>query len=155
TANGFAMDVQRYLADEPVLACPPSAGYRFRKFARRNKGGLAVGGLVLFFLVLIGSGVGWAVRDWAARQSRLGAQVGWIFGDVEQLEKEQKWPEALAVARRAEALMAGGEADAATAERVRQRVKDLEFIDRLEQIRMEAATGVEGEFNYARADRDY
>jgi WD40 repeat protein/Tfp pilus assembly protein PilF len=42
TANSFAMDVQRYLADEPVLACPPSAGYRFRKFARRNKGGLAM-----------------------------------------------------------------------------------------------------------------
>src|SRR5258707_6723911 len=38
TANGFAMDVQRYLADEPVLACPPSAAYRLRKFARRNKG---------------------------------------------------------------------------------------------------------------------
>src|SRR5205807_4163909 len=31
TANGFALDVQRYLADEPVQACPPSAGYRFRK----------------------------------------------------------------------------------------------------------------------------
>src|SRR5207244_11334378 len=30
TANGFAADVQRYLADEPVLACPPSVGYRFR-----------------------------------------------------------------------------------------------------------------------------
>ena len=28
TANGFAMDVQRYLADEPVLACPPSVAYR-------------------------------------------------------------------------------------------------------------------------------
>ena len=37
TANGFAADVQRYLDDEPVQACPPSAGYRFRKFARRNK----------------------------------------------------------------------------------------------------------------------
>ena len=37
TANGFAMDIQRYLADEPVLACPPSMGYRFGKFARRNK----------------------------------------------------------------------------------------------------------------------
>src|SRR5262249_49167833 len=35
TASAFAADVQRYLADEPVLACPPSAGYRFRKFARR------------------------------------------------------------------------------------------------------------------------
>ena len=30
TANGFAMDVQRYLADEPVQACPPSARYRLR-----------------------------------------------------------------------------------------------------------------------------
>jgi WD40 repeat protein/serine/threonine protein kinase/Flp pilus assembly protein TadD len=41
TANGFAADVQRYLADEPVLACPPSVGYRLRKFARRNKAALA------------------------------------------------------------------------------------------------------------------
>jgi serine/threonine protein kinase len=39
TANGLAADVQRYLADEPVLACPPSAGYRLHKFARRHKGG--------------------------------------------------------------------------------------------------------------------
>jgi serine/threonine protein kinase/tetratricopeptide (TPR) repeat protein len=37
TANGFAADVQRYLNDEPVLACPPSRWYRLRKFARRNK----------------------------------------------------------------------------------------------------------------------
>ncbi len=40
TANGFAQDVERYLRDEPVQACPPSAWYRFRKFARRNKGAL-------------------------------------------------------------------------------------------------------------------
>src|SRR5262249_18378769 len=37
TANNFARDVQRYLDDEPVQACPPSALYHFRKFARRNK----------------------------------------------------------------------------------------------------------------------
>src|SRR5207245_11129258 len=41
SASGFAADVQRYLADEPVQACPPSARYRFRKFARRNKAALA------------------------------------------------------------------------------------------------------------------
>jgi serine/threonine protein kinase/tetratricopeptide (TPR) repeat protein len=51
TANGFAMDVERYLADEPVLACPPSAGYRFRKFARRNKGPVLAASLVLLSLV--------------------------------------------------------------------------------------------------------
>jgi WD40 repeat protein/serine/threonine protein kinase len=43
TANGLAMDVQRYLNDEPVLACPPSVGYRFGKFARRNKTVLVTG----------------------------------------------------------------------------------------------------------------
>jgi serine/threonine protein kinase/Flp pilus assembly protein TadD len=37
TANGLAADVDRYLRDEPVQACPPSAWYRFRKLVRRNK----------------------------------------------------------------------------------------------------------------------
>src|SRR3954468_13901466 len=37
TASGLAMDVQRYLADEPVLARPPSQRYRFQKFVQRNK----------------------------------------------------------------------------------------------------------------------
>src|SRR5262245_54169357 len=37
TASSLAADVQRHLDDEPVRACPPSIGYRFRKFARRNK----------------------------------------------------------------------------------------------------------------------
>jgi serine/threonine protein kinase len=43
TANALAGDVQRYLHDEAVQACPPSASYRFRKFARRHKGPLAAG----------------------------------------------------------------------------------------------------------------
>jgi serine/threonine protein kinase/tetratricopeptide (TPR) repeat protein len=51
TANGLAMDVQRYLADEPVLACPPSAGYRLRKFGRRNRRVLATVTLVGVLLV--------------------------------------------------------------------------------------------------------
>ena len=51
TANGFALDVQRYLADEPVQACPPSAGYRFRKFARRNKSALVTAALLTIALV--------------------------------------------------------------------------------------------------------
>jgi tetratricopeptide (TPR) repeat protein len=46
TANGLALDLQCYLADEPVQACPPSASYRFRKFARRNKRALATIGLL-------------------------------------------------------------------------------------------------------------
>ena len=44
TASDFAADVMRYLTDQPVEACPPSAWYRFRKFARRNRAALATVG---------------------------------------------------------------------------------------------------------------
>src|SRR5438874_12344134 len=52
TANGFAADVQRYLADEPVLACPPSAWYRFGKFARRHRRALLSASVVALAVVL-------------------------------------------------------------------------------------------------------
>src|SRR5438445_176101 len=54
TAHGFAADVQRYLADEPVQACPPSTWYRLRKFARRNKGRVTAG-LALAALLVLGT----------------------------------------------------------------------------------------------------
>jgi tetratricopeptide (TPR) repeat protein len=41
TANGLARDVEHYLKDEPVEACPPSAGYKLRKFVRKHKAVLA------------------------------------------------------------------------------------------------------------------
>src|SRR5262245_53808509 len=56
SANAFAADLQRYLNDEPVLACPPSVGYRVRKFVRRNKGPVLAAALVL--LVLVGGIIG-------------------------------------------------------------------------------------------------
>src|SRR5205823_2408000 len=51
TANGFAADVQRYLSDEPVQACPPSMGYKLRKFVRRNKRTVLAASLVVLALV--------------------------------------------------------------------------------------------------------
>src|SRR6516162_9559463 len=37
TANGLFEDIERYLTDQPVRACPPSAAYRIRKFVKRNR----------------------------------------------------------------------------------------------------------------------
>ena len=89
----------------------------------------------------------------------MSGQVESLLAEVDRLEREQKWPEALAAARRAEAAVASGEADAETTDRVRQRLKDLELIDRLEQIRMQAATSVvgcqSGDQEYALTFRDY
>ncbi len=52
TANGLAADVQRYLVDENVQACPPSAGYRLLKIARRNRAAFTAGSIVALALVL-------------------------------------------------------------------------------------------------------
>jgi WD40 repeat protein/serine/threonine protein kinase len=52
TAASLVSDVQRFLKDEPVQACPPSTWYRFRKFARRNKAALATAFVVGLAVVL-------------------------------------------------------------------------------------------------------
>jgi serine/threonine protein kinase/WD40 repeat protein len=52
TAVGLARDVQRYLADEPVEACPPSPGYRVRKFVSRNRGPVIVSAAMAGLLCL-------------------------------------------------------------------------------------------------------
>jgi len=51
TANGLGMDIQRHLSGEPVLACPPSRLYRFRKLVSRHKLEFAAFGIVLVTLV--------------------------------------------------------------------------------------------------------
>jgi serine/threonine protein kinase len=73
TANGFAMDVQRYLADEPVQACPPSAWYRLRKFAQRNKGPVLAASLVFLVLMvgIIGTTLGLLQAEASAEEERL------------------------------------------------------------------------------------
>jgi len=50
TANALAMDIERYLAGEIVLARPPSACYKLRKTIGRNK--ILFSGLVVIFLLL-------------------------------------------------------------------------------------------------------
>jgi tetratricopeptide (TPR) repeat protein len=63
TAKDFAADVQRYLDDEQVLACPPSVGYRLRKFVRQNKSLLVMAGIVAASLLLGIVGTTWqAIR---------------------------------------------------------------------------------------------
>jgi WD40 repeat protein/serine/threonine protein kinase len=57
TANGLAMDLEHYLADEPVLACPPSTWYGFRKFARRNRRAVATAAAAALVVVLAVAGL--------------------------------------------------------------------------------------------------
>ena len=81
TASSLAMDLRRYLDDEPVQACPLSAGYRLRKFARRNKAAFAVASFAALALVAIAAAGAITYRneqqrlaDWQAHQERLLAE---------------------------------------------------------------------------------
>jgi len=51
TASGFAADVMRHLAHEPVLAAPPSRIYRMRKFVRKHRVAVTAASMVLLSLL--------------------------------------------------------------------------------------------------------
>lgn len=84
TANDFAMDLRRFLANEPVLASPPSAAYRFRKFARRNKAALLVA--AMFAVVLITATI---VSMWQARVALTAKQEALVREAKEREAREE------------------------------------------------------------------
>ncbi len=68
TANALAMDLRRFLEDEPVLAGPPGVAYRLGKFAKRNRAGVAAGAVAAAALITAtGVSIGFAVVAESAR----------------------------------------------------------------------------------------
>jgi WD40 repeat protein/serine/threonine protein kinase len=89
TASSLERDIQHYLADEPVEACPPSAGYRLRKFARKHKKLLAT--TAAFAAVLL---MGVAASAWQAVRATEAEAVALAERDdkeqARQAEAEQR-----------------------------------------------------------------
>jgi serine/threonine protein kinase/Tfp pilus assembly protein PilF len=73
TPSALAADVQRYLADEPVEARPPSAGYRLGKLLRRHKGPVLAASLLL--LALLGGIAGTTYGMLRAEERRAEAEA--------------------------------------------------------------------------------
>ncbi|MBI5769331.1 MAG: protein kinase [Verrucomicrobia bacterium] len=65
TANALAADLRRHLAHEPIVARPPSIGYRVAKFCRRHRTGLITAAFAAL-LVLIGTVGAWHLGRRAA-----------------------------------------------------------------------------------------
>ena len=104
TANALARDIQRYLADEPVEAGPPSARYRLGKFARKHRAALATAAAFASVLVVATAISTWqAVRAAKAKNEAVRAYAA----EVEQRRQaqglrgiaEQKSRESLAQAK--------------------------------------------------------
>ena len=72
----LSADILRYLKDEPVLATPPSAAYRVRKFAHRNRTLLAT--LCAFAVLLL---LGTAISLWQAVRARKAESAAMVQRD--------------------------------------------------------------------------
>ena len=96
TANGLARDIENYLNEEAVEACPPSTRYRLQKFSRKHRAALLTTGALLGLLV-----AGVLVSTWQAIRAR-------------QMERE-------AVAERDRAIVAQAEAENARQGEAKQR----------------------------------
>jgi serine/threonine protein kinase/predicted Zn-dependent protease len=163
TANGLARDVQRYLADEPVEACPPSAGYRLRKFARKHRKALWTAAVVALLLLLAGSSWLWLARRDAERERLRAAEEAERAQQVEsrraalrqhldkalEAEKDGRWAEAGVAAGRAEALLVMADDPPALSELLEAVQARLRFVARLEQIRLEQAQFAKVETRHA------
>ena len=88
----LASDIQRFMTGQEVVACPPSAIYRFRKFAKRNKVAISTSTIVLASLIIGLVGTSWQ----AVRASRAEGDA------LEQARQAQAATEAEISARQAE-----------------------------------------------------
>jgi tetratricopeptide (TPR) repeat protein len=89
SASALAADLRRFLADEPILARPPSTWYHLTKFTKRNRA--LVSSVAAVFLILTGSliGVGLALRS-AEQQRRVAEDQRGIAEDERaRAEKER------------------------------------------------------------------
>ena len=84
TANGLVADLKRYINNEPVVARPPTAAYRFQKAFRRNKLAFAAASAVTLTLV-----AGLSFSTWAfLRESK--AHAGEIAQHQTAVEEQKK-----------------------------------------------------------------
>jgi tetratricopeptide (TPR) repeat protein len=167
SANGFALDVQRYLTDEPVLACPPSLVYRLGKFARRNKTGLAMAGMALVFLVVLASIAGWVLRDREAREQEIAQEadrklalnqqaIRQDLDEADEYQLQKDWWRALELTERAWGLFQTGGGLDGLQDDLRQRLAYLRMAILLHEIPLsQAGLNERGKYDLARADEPY
>jgi non-specific serine/threonine protein kinase/serine/threonine-protein kinase len=82
SADGLASDLQRYLSNEPVQACPPTARYRLSKFARKYRAVLAA--TAAFVILLTAASIISTCQAIRAARAEQGAIAGWKEADKQR-----------------------------------------------------------------------
>ncbi len=87
TANGLALDVERYLANEPILARPPSRLYKLQKTVQRNR--LLFAGVGVIALLLVSGLIVVSTSLAEERRSRREAQLAQIKAEAASSKSQQ------------------------------------------------------------------
>jgi eukaryotic-like serine/threonine-protein kinase len=116
TANALAMDLQRHLNNEPVVACPPSNLYRIQKMVRRNR--LAVASATAVGMALI---IGLGLSTWLFVRERAALKVA----AENASHAEQQAQQAELSRQQAEANEKKATAEAVKSQQVAQFLKDM------------------------------
>jgi serine/threonine protein kinase/tetratricopeptide (TPR) repeat protein len=158
SAAALGTDVQRYLSGEPVLAVPPTRGYRLRKFVSRNKLMLFTMVVLLVAIFSIAGSIGWAARDRAAREAEADRELDRQIGEASRLRDRGDRAAARTEVNRIRGLLWNGGRDGQR-QHLAEIVKDLDMVDRLIDIRLRMLLELDklDEVNlaYTAAFRDY
>jgi eukaryotic-like serine/threonine-protein kinase len=100
SASSFAKDIERFLRNEPVLAGPPSASYRLRKFVRRNRPQVMAAAVVLLAVIVSAIGTTWGWIE-ARRQESIALSAAQHEAERAEGERLAKL-DAIAAQQRAE-----------------------------------------------------
>ena len=112
TVSALAADVDRYLADKPLEARPPTAAYRIRKFVRRYRGAVAA---VAALVVVLAAGLSMTLIQFVrAESARTEAEVQRQQANRERAEADKHRQAAEAATR--EATVRRNDAERATAD---------------------------------------
>jgi WD40 repeat protein len=103
TASGLARDMERYLKDEPVEACPPSVGYRLRKVARKYRVALATAAAFVALLLVAAGVSGWLAVQARRAEARADAKREQAAEERNRAQKEWRRAEDAAQLARASA----------------------------------------------------
>jgi serine/threonine protein kinase len=137
TAQALADDLRRFLEDRPIRARRPTLGQRLRKWGRRHQAAVAAAIVWLVAaLSVLGGSIGWVLRDRAARWDEDKRRAREALEEAVELQRKERWPDALNAVKRAEEALAGGKVAPELWRQAQELNSDLEMAKRLEEARL-------------------
>jgi serine/threonine protein kinase/cytochrome c-type biogenesis protein CcmH/NrfG len=135
SAQALVHDLRAFLDNLPISAKPSTWRDRVLKWSRRHPAGVRASLFALLVTSIVcAATIGWVMRDRHARGAAAEAIASAAIEEANELIQQEKWPEALAAARRAEDVLKGSHAIGALHTRARTVCRDVEMVILLEDI---------------------